>query len=127
MKKETTFSQYVAKEKLKGNYTYDVQLDEGIGDIFKKSWHNTKKHLSGNLSDKKVELWRLNLDFTNRGFRETIIDKCAFALRKFAKTDDIANMEGKAIEAIKATVNSTIMKIIGLARGINTKYRTEES
>lgn len=122
MNKDTTFSQYLAKEKLKGNYTYDLQLDEGIGDIFAKSWHNTKKHLSGNLSDDKVELWRLNLDFTNRGFRETIIDKCASALKEFAKTDDLANMEGKALEAIKDTVNSTIKKIVGLARGANTKY-----
>ena len=29
MNKDTTFSQYLAKEKLKGNYTYDLQLDEG--------------------------------------------------------------------------------------------------
>jgi hypothetical protein len=123
MKKETTFSQYVAKEKLKGNYTYDVQLDEGLGDIFKKSWHNTKKHLSGNLKADKIELWRLNFDFTNRSFRQGLIEKCTMVVVKDSKSgNDVDGLQETILNAITETINGTIDKLVGLARGTNTKY-----
>ena len=127
MNKDTTFSQYLAKEKLKGNYTYDLQLDEGIGDIFKKSWHNTKKHLTGNLSDEKIELWRLNFDFSNRNFRQGLIEKCAMTLKDSKNSDDIDNAKTEIIKTITDTVNSTIDKIVGFARGANTKYDSPDT
>lgn len=125
MKKETTFSQYLAKEKLKGNFTYDdLQMDEGIKDWFniKKSWYDTKKHLSGNLKEDKIELWRLNFDFTDRGFRKGLIEKCAMAVKDSGKGTDIDGAREEILKAITDAVNGTIDKIVGLARGENTRY-----
>ena len=138
--KENSFAQYISKEKLKGNYS--SELNEGIGDFFKKDWYNTKKHLSGNLKGDEIELYRITGDFNDKAFREAIIQKCIDSVNKKAKEakseekgDDktgvtpLSNEEidpEKVEELAQPTIQETIKKIInqvvGLARGTNSNY-----
>lgn len=138
--KENSFAQYISKEKLKGNYS--SELNEGIGDFFKKDWYNTKKHLSGNLKGDEIELYRITGDFNDKAFREAIIQKCIDNVNKKAKEakseekgDDntgvtpLSNEEidpEKVEELAQPTIQETIKKIInqvvGLARGTNSNY-----
>lgn len=138
--KENSLAQYISKEKFKGNYS--SELNEGIGDFFKKDWYNTKKHLSGNLKDDEIELYRITGDFNDKSFREAIIQKCIDTVNKKAKEakteetgDDktgvtsLSNEEidpEKVEELAQPTIQETIKKIInqvvGLARGTNSNY-----
>lgn len=148
--KDNSFAQYISKQKIKGNYT--SELDESkIGDFFKKDWYNTKKHLSGNLKDDEIELYRVTGDFNDKAFRESIVSKCIKAVEVEEKAKEAAKhsdettepMTGvsklgkleeidpeKLQELAKPTIQETIKKIInqvvGLARGGNSNYDTND-
>lgn len=144
--KDNSFAQYISKQKIKGNYT--SELDESkIGDFFKKDWYNTKKHLSGNLKDDEIELYRITGDFSDKSFREAIISKCIDAVQKKAKEEaektesetgdktlgtkklkeileeiEPEKVQELALPTIQETVKNIINRIVGLAKGINSGY-----
>lgn len=147
--KENSFAQYINKQKLKGNYTSQLDesvLDEGIGDFLKKDWYNTKKHLSGNLKDDEIELYRITGDFSDKAFRDAVIGKCVKAVQEKAKEEAakaskdgdeklgtsklkeiLEEIEPEKIEkiaqpAIQETIKKIINQVVGLAKGINSNY-----
>lgn len=139
--KDNSFAQYISKQKIKGNYT--SELDENkLTDWLKKGKYNALKLATGNMSDKDIELYRVTGDFSDKSFREAIITKCVDAVQKKAKeaaAEGSANnnldtkklkeileeiepekVQDLALPIIKETVKNIINKIVGLAKGINS-------
>lgn len=64
-----SFKKYLLEQKQEGNYTSKYQLDEGLGDILKKSWDRT----FGTHNEKKG--WAVKLNFSDQKVIDAIVNK----------------------------------------------------
>lgn len=64
-----SFEKYLHEQKQEGNYTSKYQLDEGLGDVLKKSWDRT----FGTHNEKKG--WAVKLNFSDQKVIDAIVNK----------------------------------------------------